>query len=276
MKKLQRTPEQIKEHYEIEKQLSQRLCSSTRRERQTLYTSLYDELFRRVPHHPQVVMKSFPQEASEKVAYELRNLEPFLKRNSTFLEIGSGAAALSLKAARLVRQVYAIDVSKEITRGLTFPPNFKFILSNGTSIPVPANSVDVAYSNQLMEHLHPEDALEQLQNIYKALSRGGIYICVTPNRFRGPHDISRYFDTVATGFHLKEYTITELDCLFKEVGFSKTKIYIRVRNMHIFLPVFLTRLCEKLLERLPGSLRRTIASSRPMALLLGIKLIGIK
>ena len=61
-----------------------------------------------------------------------------------------------------------------------------------------------------MEHLHPDDALEQLQNIYSALVPGGIYLCITPNRLSGPQDVSRDFDMVATGFHLKEYTISEL------------------------------------------------------------------
>jgi hypothetical protein len=64
----------------------------------------------------------------------------------------------------------------------------------------------VAYSYQLMEHLHPGDALEQLVNIYQALKRDSVYCCVTPNRISGPHDISVYFDTVAQGLHLKEYS----------------------------------------------------------------------
>ena len=71
-----------------------------------------------------------------------------------------------------------------------------------------------------MEHLHPDDAVDQLKNIYNALVNGGKYICITPNRLTGPHDISKYFDNVATGFHLKEYTVTELSGLFREVGFS--------------------------------------------------------
>ena len=105
-----------------------------------------------------------------------------------------------------MRQVYALDVSAEITSRVSLPSNFKLILSDGTSVPLPPESVDVAYSNQLMEHLHPDDALEQLQGIWRALRPGGVYICLTPNRVNGPHDISQYFDSVATGFHLKEYT----------------------------------------------------------------------
>jgi SAM-dependent methyltransferase len=125
--------------------------------------------------------------------------------------------------------VYALDVSAEITRTDTLPANFSLILSDGTTIDVPPDSITVAYSNQLMEHLHPDDALEQLSNIYRALAPGGIYICVTPNRLTGPHDISRHFDPVATCLHLKEYTNTELMALLRRVGFRKADQYCRRR-----------------------------------------------
>jgi len=46
-------------------------------------------------------------------------------------------------------------------------------------VPVPASTVDLAYSNQVMEHLHVEDGLEQVRNIYNALVPGGAFVCVT-------------------------------------------------------------------------------------------------
>ncbi len=276
MKQHQRTPEQIKEHYEIEKQLAHRLRNSTSEERRTLYTSLYDELFRSVPHHPQLTIKSSPEESARKVAYELKHLQPFLKSDTTFLEIGPGDCALSFAVARIVKTVYAIDVSEEITKNLSRPPNFKLILSDGANIPVPAGSMDIAYSNQLMEHLHTDDALKQLQNIYDALAPGGIYMCVTPNRLNGPHDVSMHFDTVATGFHLKEYTITELCHLFQTTGFSKVRLLVSLKNIRVFLPVLPVKICEKMLSALPYSLRKSLATRRPAAKLLGIRLVGTK
>ena len=75
---------------------------------------------------------------------------------------------------------------------------------------MPAGSVDLAFSDQLMEHLHPDDAVEQLRNIHRALKPGGVYVCVTPNRLYGPSDISAFFDDEARGFHLKEYSLDEI------------------------------------------------------------------
>ncbi len=94
------------------------------------------------------------------------------------MEIGPGDCKISIEVAGLVKKVIAIDVSSEITKQIKTPDNFSLILSDGSSIPVAENSVDVAYSNQLMEHLHPDDAMKQLKNIVRALAPGGIYLCL--------------------------------------------------------------------------------------------------
>jgi SAM-dependent methyltransferase len=148
-------------------------------------------------------------------------------------------------------------------------------ISDGSSIPVSGDSVNVVFSNQLMEHLHPDDAYEQLQNIYKALAPGGHYICITPNRLSGPHDISKYFDKVSTGFHLKEYSISELAGLLKTVGFSSCESFIGTRRRYIKAPIVLQRLLEALMGVLPDGLRRRVARSQIRGLL-GIRLVGRK
>ena len=210
MKSEHRTTEQVREHYEIEKDLAIRLRNASKQERRHLYSSLYNEMYQRVPHHPQLTQKSSHQRTLAAVSAQIKLFKHLLGKEITFLEVGPGDCALSLEVTKYVKQVYAVDVSDEITKDLTPPKNFRLILSDGCNIPVPKNSVDVAYSHQLMEHLHPNDAFEQLQNIYNVLTPGGIYICITPNRLSGPHDISKYFDTMASGFHLKEYTVSEL------------------------------------------------------------------
>ncbi len=271
-----RTTQQLREHYEIEKELADRLRSASKQERRHLYSSLYDELYRRVPSHPQLTRKSSPLETMRAVSLELKFLRPFVNRDITFLEIGPGDCALAVEMTKLAKQVYAVDVSEEITKSLTRPPNFQLMLSDGSSVPLPQSSVDVAYSNQLMEHLHPDDAYEQLQNIYKALIPGGVYVCITPNRLSGPHDISGYFDKVATGFHLKEYTTRELSTLFRRVGFSDIRTYVGGKGSYVILSTPLVVLCETILQGLPGALRATIARSLPFRWLLGVRLVGIK
>jgi SAM-dependent methyltransferase len=271
-----RSPEQLRAHYEVEKELASRLRTASRQERRHLYSALYNELYQRVPDHPQLCRKSSPEERRAAAAEEMSLLRPLVDKNTTFLEIGPGDCALSLEMARHVRQVYAVDVSDEITTGLTPPANFQLILSDGCSIPVPPGSVHLAYSNQLMEHLHPEDALEQLENICAALAPAGQYVCITPNRWTGPHDVSQFFDPVATGFHLKEYTISELGSLFRRVGFAKVRVYASLKGRHFRLPTPLFLLCETVLRLLPGRLARSLANRFPFRSMLGIRIAGIK
>jgi SAM-dependent methyltransferase len=268
------SPGQVREHYEIEKELATRLRQAGAVERRTLYTAVYDDLLRRVTHHPLLTGKHSPETARAGIDYNVHALEPFLRPDSVFLEIGAGDCALSLHLCSRVKHVYAIDVSAEITARLTPPPNFELILSDGSSIPVPSGSVDLAFSNQLMEHLHPEDAEIQLRGIFNALRKGGKYMCFTPSRLNGPHDVSRYFDPVATGLHLHEYTTSELVPLMRKAGFTQVQVYFPSRqSLHSAVPV---EAVEKGLGMLPHSLRRKLASKSALSKLLGIKLVVTK
>ena len=271
-----RTADQVREHYEIERELASRLRQCAPQERRRLYASTYDELFRRVAHHPMLLRKVDPEATRRAVMAQFRLIRRFLRPGTYFLEIGPGDCSLSFAVAREVRQVYAVDVSELITSSATRPTNFELILSDGTSIPVPQGTVTVAFSNQLMEHLHPDDALEQLRNVYKALSHGGVYVCITPNALSGPHDISRNFDRLATGFHLKEYTNAELHDLFVRVGFSKVRAMLSVRGRSVLLPVWVCRIAEWLVQWLPFPLSRELAGRLPLRLILGIRMVGYK
>ena len=271
-----RTADQIREHYEIEKELAAKLKNAPREERRHLYSSLYDELYKRVPHHPQLTNKSSPEDKKQKALSLLKYIKPFLSKDTTYLEVGPGDCALSFEAAEFAKQVHAVDVSDEITKSLNQPENFNLVLSDGCSVPLPPDSVNVAFSNQLMEHLHPDDAFAQLKNIYNVLVPGGVYICFCPNRLNGPHDISLYYDDIATGFHLKEYTNFELSGLFKKAGFSKVKVCTVGGGVYFRLPGFLIFWYEKFLDKLPYALRKLVVKVPPFGMLLDVQLIGIK
>lgn len=275
-KNRKRTESQVREHYEIEKKLADKLRKSTKKERSILYTKLYDELYQLVPSHPQLTRKVTAEQQKEAIWDQMKILSRLLYKEAVYLEVGAGDCAMTFEVAKRVNKTYGVDVSQTITNESKVPDNFELIISDGCSIPVPENSIDIIYSNQLMEHLHPDDAYEQLTNIYKALAPGGMYLCTTPSRLNGPHDISEKFDIVATGFHLKEYTNTELNTLFKKAGFSKVRAYVGARRKYILIPMFPLIMVEKILELLPLKLGRKIAMSRPFRALLNIRIVGIK
>jgi SAM-dependent methyltransferase len=270
-----RTLGQIREHYEIEKELADKLRHASKEERHYLYSFLYDELYRRVPLHSMLTRKSSPAQTTRMVRLQMKFLHPFLNKEMTFLEVGPGDCALSFEVSKFVKQVYAVDVSKEITKASMVPENFQLFLSDGCSLPVQPNSIDLAYSYLVMEHLHPDDAFDQLQHIYNALAPDGTYICITPNRLTGPHDISKYFDEFATGFHMKEYTTLELSDLFKKVGFSRVRAYVGAKGNYVRFPVFPVALCELFLDKLRYAIRKVFTINLPLPLP-DIRLIGVK
>jgi SAM-dependent methyltransferase len=271
-----RSLERIRDHYLIEKELAARLRLATKEERRHLYSAVYDELFRRVPDHPQLARKLNTRLRRGEVLERLKILARYFYAEATYLEIGPGDCALAIEAARRVNKVVAVDVSREIGAGVHLLRNLDLEISDGCSIPVPDASINIAYSDQLMEHLHPADAAEQLRNIHNALAPGGIYVCITPNRWSGPHDISRYFDDEATGFHLHEYTIGELTLMFQETGFSKQNVLVGSGGLHVSLPASFVGGLERVLEMLPKGLARGLSRQLPLRIILGAKIVATK
>ncbi|WP_442508743.1 class I SAM-dependent methyltransferase [Novipirellula sp. SH528] len=265
----QRSADEICHHYAVERELSDQLRHSNKEDRKQLYTSLYDEICKRVPNIPGWNVPLPPDALRRSVENKVKFLKQLATDDATYLEIGPGDCSVSLAMADKVGKVIAVDVSTEITRNLSTPDNFEIIISDGTSIDVPEQSVDVAYSNQLMEHLHPDDALEQLENVFRSLKPGGAYICVTPNKLSGPHDVSKYFDDTPTGFHLKEYSTTELASIFRNAGFGKVNPYIWVKEKLIVLPLMPVQVLETTLGWLPGRLRRYFCNRSPINHILG-------
>jgi SAM-dependent methyltransferase len=255
--KTPRSAADIEYHYRVEIELAERLRSAPRAQRLGLYGEVYDELYRRVPTHSQLTRKVSEAERRAGVADRIALLRRFIDPQTVFLEIGAGDGSLPLEIARHARKCYALDVSREILSGVQHP-RVETVLSDGCSVPVPANSVTLAYSFQVMEHIHPDDALEQLRNLFAAIAPGGSYICVTPSRLNGPHDVSKFFDPVARGFHLKEYTVAELEALFRAVGFREVEAFPRFRGRYIHMPMWVVKGFERVFGWLPQRLRRRI------------------
>jgi SAM-dependent methyltransferase len=217
-----RSREQLLRHYEVERELADRLRASTREERAHLFATLYQELFDRVPDHPRLTRIETEEDRKRLMQRQWRLLEPLLTPQMSFLEIAPGDCLLSYEAARHVSRSFAADISDQ--RGPHLPPapeNFSFVVYDGYELPLEANSIDAAFSYQFLEHLHPDDVRPHLELILRVLKPGGFYLLSTPHCFTGPHDISRHFSDVPRGFHLKEWTHFELFAFMRELGFSE-------------------------------------------------------
>jgi SAM-dependent methyltransferase len=265
-----RSPERLVAHYELERQLGDRLRAASQSERSLLYAEVYSKLFDSLPDHPQ---KTSSEPAAKHVADRVRLVGPLLKPDAVYLEVGCGSAALPFALASLAGEVLGLDVTDALVDFAAAPSNFRFVKTKGVEIPLADWSVDLVHSDQLMEHLHTEDAEPQLREIHRVLKPGGQYLCTTPNRVTGPHDISIFFDDVATGFHMREYDYRTLRTLFLRTGFSRVRFPLVVRGLRLATPPYpVLRGVELALQTAPPLLRK----SRLAGSIMGITALAMK
>jgi SAM-dependent methyltransferase len=269
----QRSPDRLAAHYILEVELANRLKASTYSERAQVYTAVYESLFANLPDHPQHAARENLRK--ERLLQQAAFLKPYLKANSVYVELGCGDAALTKLIAPTVRSAIGVDVTPVLV-GEAAPPGFSFVRTDGTELAIPSGTVNLVYSNQLLEHLHPDDVDRHLKEILRILAPGGQYICTTPNRLTGPHDISRYFSYEPQGFHLREYTYTLLNETFRAAGFRSTTPVFFLKGRAYAPPMALVAAVEQCVMRLPKGPRAALTSRARVINLAGATVIGTK
>ena len=269
-----RSPDRLAAHYALEVSLAGRLKASRPGERAQTYAAVYEALFAGVPDHPQHAPRTDLRRS--RLLQQAAFLRRYLHAQSTYVEIGCGDAALAKLIAPSVRSAIGVDVTAALVDGDAPPAGFSFVRTDGVALDLPDGTADVAYSNQLMEHLHPDDAGAQLAEVLRILKPGGQYICTTPNRLTGPHDISRYFSHEPQGFHLREYTHSSLAKLFRAAGFRAVSPVILVKGRACAPPLGAVAAVEWGLERLPAKLLAAVMGRSAAVNLAGVTLVGWK
>jgi SAM-dependent methyltransferase len=253
-----RTEEALRRHYEIEKAIADRLRASSRDERRDIFRTMYDVVFEKVPDHPRLTAREDPAVTARANRRKFVLVQPYLSHRTVFVEIAPGDCRFAAELARHVRVAYGLDISDQRGPTLQAPPNFRLVLYDGFDCPLRPAIVDVAFSDQLLEHLHPDDVGHHVEMVRDFLKTGGVYIISTPHRYTGPHDISRHFSDEPQGFHLKEWTNRELLALLKRHGFRRRRAYWRVRSLRLRLPLMYFRVIEAVLSALPVRHRRRL------------------
>ena len=275
-----RPVERVIAHYQLERRLAAKLRTSTQEERERgLYTQLYDTLLGELVDHPRKRPETEARRRRRElyVSRQVRLILREVDAGDVFLEVGGGDCQVTLRVAPHVLRAIVIDISEELVPAGAAAETFQFIKTAAVDIPLPSKSVTFVYSNQVMEHLHPDDAVAQLRELHRVLRPGGKYLCRTPSRITGPHDVSCYFDAVAVGTHMKEYTYAELLRLFAEAGFVDIRILIAPRALRLFeLPDFIALRLERLLGAVPRDLHTLVCRSSPVRALMGATIIAQK
>jgi len=213
----------------LELDYAKRLRSCSPDERKELYVEAYSAVAK-------LRMASMPADPEKRTAGTSRSMVQLLARLckpwETVLEVGCGRGYTCSGLAPHVKQIVGTDVSdpvleesRELLRK-NHITNAKILKVAGDELTdnFDANSFDKVISIGVYEHLHPEDGINHLKQVYTVLKPDGCYILDVSNRLSGPHDMTRIVFPDAKeplGFHLNETTVEALVQTAREIGFSE-------------------------------------------------------
>lgn len=260
-----RTHQQVENHFLVERAIASRLKVANRAERAQIYAGMYDELFARVPDHPRLTRRASEEQTRVANAEKMAIVRSLLAPSAVFVEFAPGDCRFAIEVAKHVKQVYAVDISDQRAPRDTGGSNLTFVVYDGYQLDaIPAQTADVVFSDHLVEHLHPEDVVLHFSTILGLLKPGASYIFRTPHVCSGPHDVSQYFSDVPEGFHLKEWSLRELEPVLAQVGYSRITPVWRIGTTAVAVPRLLFRAYERMIAPLQArsrSLARTLLPS---------------
>ncbi len=141
------------------------------------------------------------------------------KKRLLFFEAGPGHGYIIRRIARLPHvsvsgcDTYVNRPEDMASFNVQQKPVYDALLSFPDSI------IDLFYWNDVMEHIPEDEIVATCALIKKKLSPHGLLVTCTPNRHRGPHDITRLADPgqkTAKGLHLKEYSLGEVMQIYRK------------------------------------------------------------
>ena len=221
------TEEMILRHWNLEKDLTQKLLKSTPENRFEIFEDCYSKLYSELEWLNLHIADDIPNSVKE------RNFQiwPDLietPTTQTIYEVGSGKAELISFLSRIGYSCVASEITQE--RGEKYSEE-GVVWKNSDGVHLGRfeqhTSYDVVISDQVIEHIHPDDTQDHFRGVHEILNQKGRYIFRVPHRFTGPHDISRVFKIEkAQGMHLREMTFREINILIRRAGFSKFGIVL--------------------------------------------------
>jgi len=138
------------------------------------------------------------------------------------LDVGTGAGALAFALAPLVREVVGLDPVPELLE-LARPralPNTEFVVGDGTTLPFPDESFDLAGTHRTLHHIaRPERVVAELARV----TRGGGHVLVVDQVAPGDAAAAaalHEFETVRDPSHTRLLGDVELRRLFAENGLA--------------------------------------------------------
>jgi 2-polyprenyl-3-methyl-5-hydroxy-6-metoxy-1,4-benzoquinol methylase len=157
---------------------------------------------------------------------------PDIHGGPKILEVGCGAGELLVDLAGCgYRNVVGIDIAPAAIRLAHRNLEEHHLAIEGlhcTSLDdfciwFPDARFDVIIHCHIIEHLVPTQTQTFLDQVSKCLTLDGYMVVITPSKLTGPHDNTRFFRPPGSepeGFHMREYTLSELKQLLSQAGFG--------------------------------------------------------
>lgn len=142
-------------------------------------------------------------------------LQPYVGPNKTVLDLGAGYGDfINLIKAN---KKYAIDISPAVKDYIS--KDVIFINKPSTSLEdIPANSVDVVFASNLLEHLDRAELDQTMKGIKRCTKKGSVLILIQPN-YR--YAYKNYFDDYT---HKRVFSHLSLTDAMYEYGFKPIKV----------------------------------------------------
>lgn len=260
------TESQCIQHWDLERSFRGELLSSQPQNRRAVFAHCYQRLYTELPWLNLGHAAPRPENLH---AWEVLLGKPAQR----VFEVGSGRGALIHYLAEHGYICRGSEITEERGQRQTSPhENLTWGETDGVNLDAfePSGIYDAVISDQVLEHLHPDDMITHLRSALKLLRQGGRYLFRTPSYYAGPTDVSRVFGANSVqGMHLKEYTYTELRAAALKAGFNRVVAILPAPNR---LPWIGSRvrvspaytLLALMIEQLPAAIGRMLVRARIM------------
>lgn len=215
------TERMVLEHWKLERELTRRLLASPPGGRAAAFREAYETLYGSLPWLN--VGDDAPRAWEEILVGDLLGLlgPPPLR----VLELGAGRGRVATRLAAAGHNVMASDLAAErrpVRTAADRRPEWVVLDAVRPDLVGLQGACDAVVSNQMIEHLHPEDVSVHFTAVLRLLRPGGRYVFTTPHADLGPADLSRvYGANQPMGMHLREYKVKELRRTALEAGFAR-------------------------------------------------------
>lgn len=223
------TEQMVLKHWDLERALTAELKGSNEEDRWEVFERCYSTLYAELPWLNELTDGEDASVDPGQLFGEW--VELIGPPPQDVFEVGSGKGNLISFLAAAGYRCKGTEITRQRGESLVRVRGVAWGTTDGVHLDrfeEPA-SFDVVVSDQVIEHLHPDDLVTHLTGARAILRPGGRYIFSTPHRHLGPMDVSRVFGLDRPeGMHLKEYTHSEMKGALLTSGFTKAEAVLRV------------------------------------------------